>query len=304
MYEPSYGTHVFLSPSLLVSLSPRLVAPRSTSRSPSLESKNKARIKMPFLVKFQCLFIGEEWKSFEGEIWRWVGEVKHNRFESSGVAQMMMMVMMLPFEEILSKAGWESWASSEMRFLKALDICLQLPANTIQSPSFSCVQIDWAYVWLCQTGQFLWVCDSPQQMGTSPADNGYLPVGNKNDHDGVKWSCSMMIRMMSESRCRCPMVVNRRWIYYMHNRMILKHQSYQSVRLCWTLWGGYDRVLLLSITQLAAPLLLLLKTMAIRHADIINNAWQPFVSNDQSKKPYKIWYQKMLALSIRVGYSE
>ena len=148
MYEPSYGTHVFLSPSLLVSLSPRLVAPRSTSRSPSLESKNKARIKMPFLVKFQCLFIGEEWKSFEGEIWRWVGEVKHNRFESSGVAQMMMMVMMLPFEEILSKAGWESWASSEMRFLKALDICLQLPANTIQSPSFSCVQIDWVYVWV------------------------------------------------------------------------------------------------------------------------------------------------------------
>ena len=33
-----------------------------------------------------------------------MGEVKHKRFESSGVAQMMMMVMMLPFEEILSKA--------------------------------------------------------------------------------------------------------------------------------------------------------------------------------------------------------
>ena len=29
---------------------------------------------MPFLVKYQCLFIGEEWKSFEGEIWSWVGE--------------------------------------------------------------------------------------------------------------------------------------------------------------------------------------------------------------------------------------
>ena len=69
-----------------------------------------------------------------------MGEVKHNRFESSGVAQMMMMVMMLPFEEILSKADRESQGSSEMRFLKAFD--MQLPANTIQSPSFSCVQID------------------------------------------------------------------------------------------------------------------------------------------------------------------
>ena len=53
-------------------------------------------------------------------------------------------MLQLPFEEILSKADWESGASSEMRFLKALD--MQLPANTIQSPSFSCVQIDWVYV--------------------------------------------------------------------------------------------------------------------------------------------------------------
>ena len=86
----------------------------------------------------------EKFWRWDLEVSGWVGEVKHNRFESSGVAQMMMMVMMLPFEEILSKADWESWASSEMRFLKALD--MQLPANTIQSPSFSCVQIDWVYV--------------------------------------------------------------------------------------------------------------------------------------------------------------
>ena len=45
-----------------------------------------------------------------------------------------------------------------------------------------------------------------------------------------------------------------------------------------------DILCFLSINQLAAPSLLLLKTMAIRHADIINNAWQPFVSNDQFEK--------------------
>ena len=53
---------------------------------------------------------------------------------------------------------------------------------------------------------------------------------------------------------------------------------------------GYDQALLLSITQLAAPL----KTMAIRHADIINNAWQPFVWNDQSKPSYYDMLQDMM----------
>ena len=44
----------------------------------------------------------------------------------------------------------------------------------------------------------------------------------------------------------------------------------KSIRLCLNL-SGYNQVLLLSI----AAALPLLKTMAIRHADIINNAWQP-----------------------------
>ena len=44
----------------------------------------------------------------------------------------------------------------------------------------------------------------------------------------------------------------------------------KSIRLCLNL-SEYNQVLLLSI----AAALPLLKTMAIRHADIINNAWQP-----------------------------
>ena len=81
------------------------------------------------------------WRRVE-KLWRWdlelsgwVGEVKHKRFESSGVAQMMMMVMMLPFEEILSKAekvkAAQKWDFSKHLTCSCQQTLFRAPASAV-----------------------------------------------------------------------------------------------------------------------------------------------------------------------------